>query len=137
MAVHPGRAGEDADQTVELVVSLDQPKATGSLDQAPVDASITTEVRKGVLAVPVNALLALAEGGYAVEVERDGRRELWGWRRACSPTARSRSPARAWPPATGWWCRHDARRHRPALELREVVSATRGRPRWRSCAGSA
>jgi hypothetical protein len=78
VATTPAGAGEDADPTVELVVSLDQPKATGSLDQAPVDASITTEVRKGVLAVPVNALLALAEGGYAVEVERDGRRELVG-----------------------------------------------------------
>ena len=31
-----------------------------------------------MLAVPVNALLALAEGGYAVEVERDGRRALVG-----------------------------------------------------------
>ena len=78
VATTPAGAGEDADPAVELVVSLDQPKATGSLDQAPVDASITTEVRKGVLAVPVNALLALAEGGYAVEVERDGRRELVG-----------------------------------------------------------
>ena len=48
--------------------------------QAPVAASITTEVRKGVLAVPVNALLALAEGGYAVEVERDGPRQLFGVR---------------------------------------------------------
>jgi peptidoglycan hydrolase-like protein with peptidoglycan-binding domain len=78
VATTPAGAGEDADPTVELVVSLDQPKATGSLDQAPVDVSITTEVREGVLAVPVNALLALAEGGYAVEVERDGRRELVG-----------------------------------------------------------
>jgi Putative peptidoglycan binding domain len=68
----------DADPTVELVVSLDRPKATGSLDQAPVTVSITTDVRKGVLTVPVNALLALAEGGYAVEVERDGRRQLVG-----------------------------------------------------------
>jgi hypothetical protein len=59
-------------------VSLDDPEATGRLDQAPVEAAITTEVRKGVLAVPVNALLALAEGGYAVEVERDGRRQLVG-----------------------------------------------------------
>ena len=54
------------------------PEATGSLDQAPVDAYITTEVREHVLAVPVNALLALAEGGYAIEVERDGRRGLVG-----------------------------------------------------------
>jgi peptidoglycan hydrolase-like protein with peptidoglycan-binding domain len=68
----------DASPTVEVVVSLDKPRATGSLDQAPVDAFITTEVRRDVLAVPVNALLALAEGGYAVEVERDGRRELVG-----------------------------------------------------------
>jgi hypothetical protein len=69
---------DDGSPTVEVTVSLDKPKATGSLDQAPVDAFITTDVRKDVLAVPVNALLALAEGGYAVEVERDGRRELVG-----------------------------------------------------------
>jgi peptidoglycan hydrolase-like protein with peptidoglycan-binding domain len=68
----------DSAPTVEVTVSLDKPKATGGLDQAPVDAFITTDVRKDVLAVPVNALLALAEGGYAVEVERDGRRELVG-----------------------------------------------------------
>jgi len=76
--VPAGGAGEDTTPTVELVVSLDDPEATGRLDQAPVTASITTEVREGVLAVPVSALLALAEGGYAVEVERDGRRELVG-----------------------------------------------------------
>jgi peptidoglycan hydrolase-like protein with peptidoglycan-binding domain len=76
--VPSGGDGGDATPTVELVLSVDDPKATGRLDQAPVDASITTEVRKGVLAVPVNALLALAEGGYAVEVERDGRRQLVG-----------------------------------------------------------
>jgi peptidoglycan hydrolase-like protein with peptidoglycan-binding domain len=75
-----GGEGTDTTPTVELVVSLDHPKATGRLDQAPVDASITTEVRRGVLAVPVDALLALAEGGYAVEVERDGRRQLVGVR---------------------------------------------------------
>jgi putative peptidoglycan binding protein/HlyD family secretion protein len=74
----PEEGGGDGAPTVELVVSLDHPTATGRLDQAPVDVSITTEVREGVLAVPVNALLALAEGGYAVEVERDGRRELVG-----------------------------------------------------------
>jgi peptidoglycan hydrolase-like protein with peptidoglycan-binding domain len=76
--VPAGDGTGEGDPTVELVVSLDHPKATGRLDQAPVDASITTEVRKGVLAVPVSALLALAEGGYAVEVERDGRRQLVG-----------------------------------------------------------
>jgi peptidoglycan hydrolase-like protein with peptidoglycan-binding domain len=81
VATTPAGNGEtDTTPTVELVVSLDDPKATGRLDQAPVTASITTEVRKGVLAVPVSALLALAEGGYAVEVEVDGRRVLVGVR---------------------------------------------------------
>jgi len=78
VATTPAGAEGDGDPTVELVVALDRPKDTGGLDQAPVAASITTEVRKGVLAVPVNALLALAEGGYAVEVERQGRRQLVG-----------------------------------------------------------
>ena len=73
-----GDPTSDSSPTVEVTVSLDEPKATGSLDQAPVDAFITTEVREDVLAVPVNALLALAEGGYAVEAERDGRRGLVG-----------------------------------------------------------
>ena len=74
----PADDGGTGDPTVELVVSLDKPAAAGGLDQAPVRASITTEVRRRVLAVPVGALLALAEGGYAVEVERDGRRQLVG-----------------------------------------------------------
>ncbi|HET6750828.1 MAG TPA: hypothetical protein VFL71_16395, partial [Actinomycetes bacterium] len=68
----------DSTSTVEVTVSLDRPKATGSLDQAPVEADITTETRKGVLAVPVNALLALAEGGYAVELDQGGARRLVG-----------------------------------------------------------
>jgi peptidoglycan hydrolase-like protein with peptidoglycan-binding domain len=68
----------DGSSTVEVTVSLDRPKATGSLDQAPVEADITTETRKGVLAVPVNALLALAEGGYAVELDQGGARRLVG-----------------------------------------------------------
>ena len=57
----------------------DRPAATGRLDQAPVDVSITTASVSNVLAVPVNALLALANGGYAVEVvEPTGVRQLVG-----------------------------------------------------------
>ena len=78
VATAPADDGGGGDPTVVLVVSLDEPAAAGGLDQAPVRASITTAVRKGVLAVPVGALLALTEGGYAVEVDRDGRRELVG-----------------------------------------------------------
>ncbi len=54
--------------TIEVDVIPDDPAATGRLDRAPVDVAITTATARSVLAVPVNALLALAGGGYAVEV---------------------------------------------------------------------
>jgi peptidoglycan hydrolase-like protein with peptidoglycan-binding domain len=53
---------------VQVVISLDDPAATGSLDQAPVQVAITSQRASGVLAVPVNALLAVQEGGYALQV---------------------------------------------------------------------
>jgi hypothetical protein len=63
--------------TIEVDVAADRPAATGRLDQAPVDVSITTASVSDVLAVPVNALLALATGGYAVEVAAaSGARQL-------------------------------------------------------------
>jgi hypothetical protein len=74
------QAGQDADgdgspdaSTIEVLVALDDPGAGGSLDQAPVTVRVVTSVAQGVLAVPVNALLALADGSYVVEqVESDG-----------------------------------------------------------------
>ena len=42
--------------------------AIGAVDSGSVDVVVTSGARKGVLAVPVGALLALAEGGYAVEL---------------------------------------------------------------------
>jgi hypothetical protein len=50
------------------------------LDQVPVSVEITDTVHRGVLAVPVGALLALAEGGYAVAVYDHGTRTLIGVR---------------------------------------------------------
>lgn len=67
VAVTKGQ-GEAARRVVAVTVTLDDPGATGSVDQAPVRVGMTTESRKGVLAVPVNALLALAGGGYGVRV---------------------------------------------------------------------
>ena len=58
------------DATFEVVVTLDDPSAAASLDEAPVDVEVVTDSREGVLAVPVTALIALAEGGYAVEVDQ-------------------------------------------------------------------
>lgn len=60
--------GGSSTPTIEVDVRLLHEAAAGSLDQAPVSVSITTGSVDDVLAVPVNALLALAGGGYAVEV---------------------------------------------------------------------
>jgi hypothetical protein len=51
-------------------VRLRDAHATSHLDQAPVQVSITTASEAGVLAVPVGALLARPDGGYAVQVVR-------------------------------------------------------------------
>ena len=73
------RTTERGETVVDLTIALDDPGATGSLDGAPVTVRITRETREEVLAVPVDALLALAEGGYAVEIaEADGTTRLVG-----------------------------------------------------------
>lgn len=69
--------GGSSTPTIEVDVTPDHPAETGRLDKAPVDVSITTETVENVLVVPVNALLALAAGGYAVEtVNAVGARQL-------------------------------------------------------------
>jgi Putative peptidoglycan binding domain len=67
-----GNSGTGATVTVE--VSLDHPKAAGSLNQAPVEVTITTGSVSNALVVPVDALLAQPSGGYAVEVIGSGGR---------------------------------------------------------------
>jgi hypothetical protein len=64
--------------TIEVDVTPNRPGATGRLDQAPVDVSITTATVKNALVVPVNALLSLTSGGYAVEVVTAGVHSLVG-----------------------------------------------------------
>jgi Putative peptidoglycan binding domain len=54
--------------TIDVNVRLLHQAAAGQLVQAPVSVSITTDSVKNALVVPVNALLALAGGGYAIEV---------------------------------------------------------------------
>lgn len=53
--------------TIEVTVTLDDPAAAGALDEAPVTVRIVQTIADDALTVPVEALLALAEGGYAVE----------------------------------------------------------------------
>ena len=55
-----------------MTVRLIQPAAAGHLDQAPVSVNIVSAQARDVLAVPVSALVALAGGGYAVEVVQGG-----------------------------------------------------------------
>jgi peptidoglycan hydrolase-like protein with peptidoglycan-binding domain len=58
-----------SDPTISVVVALDGSEEIAGLDAAPVTVRVTTSAATDVLAVPVDALLALAEGGYAVERE--------------------------------------------------------------------
>lgn len=61
-------AGQNgSDPTIPLTIALDDQSAGAGLDQAPVTVKITSGRAADALAVPVTALLALAEGGYAVE----------------------------------------------------------------------
>jgi HlyD family secretion protein/Putative peptidoglycan binding domain len=70
-----GGAGSSG-ASVSVDISLSDPAAAGTLDQAPVEVSITTATVPDALAVPVDALLA-QPGGYAVEVAgADGARHL-------------------------------------------------------------
>jgi len=63
-----GSGSGTSQDTVQVTVRLTQPDAAGHLDQAPVSVNIISAQARGVLAVPVSALVALAGGGYAVDV---------------------------------------------------------------------
>ena len=68
--------GQGNPATFDVEIALDDPSAAAGLDEAPVDVRAVTETVENVLAVPVSALLALAEGGYAVELVEGGSTRL-------------------------------------------------------------
>jgi peptidoglycan hydrolase-like protein with peptidoglycan-binding domain len=71
----PGR-GEQV--TVPGIVTLDNPRLGANLDRAPVQVAITDDTVTGVLAVPITALVALADGGYGVYKRHGTERILLG-----------------------------------------------------------
>lgn len=63
-----GGGGGGGKPRIQITVTLDDASRITGPDQSPVPVRLTGETRKGVLSVPVNALLALAGGGFGVQV---------------------------------------------------------------------
>jgi multidrug resistance efflux pump len=64
------------DNTVEVVITIADQPALGALEVAAVDVEFVTDGREDVLSVPIAALLARPEGGFALELIADGRSTL-------------------------------------------------------------
>jgi DUF917 family protein len=58
----------DKDGKADTEIDIPEQSALGSLEAASVDVEFVVGKRADVLAVPVTALVALAGGGYGVEV---------------------------------------------------------------------
>jgi hypothetical protein len=63
--------------TIPMIVALSDPAVVGDLDQVPVQVAIVVLERRGVLAVPVTALVAADAGGYQlIVVDGETRRAV-------------------------------------------------------------
>ncbi|MEU3461680.1 peptidoglycan-binding protein [Streptomyces sp. NPDC006733] len=71
--VEEGEDPQDRTPKITVTVTFDDPSKVGGLDRSPVTVNLTGRTRKGVLSVPVNALLALPSGGFGVQVVENGR----------------------------------------------------------------
>jgi peptidoglycan hydrolase-like protein with peptidoglycan-binding domain len=58
--------------TLAVTVTLDNPTAVARIDAAEVQVQFPADSVEGVLAVPIGALVALSEGGYAVQLAGGG-----------------------------------------------------------------
>jgi multidrug efflux pump subunit AcrA (membrane-fusion protein) len=78
VATSTSGSGGSPSTTIPVYVTLSDPGAAGTLDEAPVTVNITTQSSQGpVLAVPVTALVAQSPGGYEVEVVGSGNTRRW------------------------------------------------------------
>jgi peptidoglycan hydrolase-like protein with peptidoglycan-binding domain len=66
---NPNQPG--AEPTVPVVITLDDPAAAGDFESGSVDVDIERSRDEGAIVAPVTALVALAEGGYAVQMVDD------------------------------------------------------------------
>ena len=63
-----GTSSGTSGASMQLTITPDHPAATGTGPDVAVQVSLVTQSVRDVLAVPITALLALAGGGYGVEV---------------------------------------------------------------------
>lgn len=66
--IKPAEGQSEASTKIEVTVKVDDESTLAGLDQAAVEVGFAAARRENVLTVPVAALLALAEGGYGVQV---------------------------------------------------------------------
>jgi len=69
-----GQGSGTSPVAIPVTISIGTTRIPAGLDQAPVQVSITEQRDRNVLAVPVTALLALPDGGYAVRLSDPARR---------------------------------------------------------------
>ncbi|WP_424215289.1 peptidoglycan-binding protein [Streptomyces sp. BI20] len=72
-AASGGGGGGDKKPKITVEITLDNAGSLKGPDRAPVSVNLPGPVRKDVLSVPVNALLALSGGGFGVQVVENGK----------------------------------------------------------------
>jgi peptidoglycan hydrolase-like protein with peptidoglycan-binding domain len=70
--------GGNSEPTVPVTITLDDPATAAAFDTGQVDVALERSRDDAATAVPVEALLALVEGGYAVEVADGATTRLVG-----------------------------------------------------------
>lgn len=75
--VATGPSGQPGDPVIDVTLVVDD-EVSVAVDRSPVTVRLRSEAATDVLAVPIPALLALAEGGFAVEVVEGGSTRLVG-----------------------------------------------------------
>ncbi|WKK24098.1 peptidoglycan-binding protein [Streptomyces olivoreticuli] len=67
------KGGQGDSAKVTARVAFADPSEVKGIDQAPVTVELKGETHENVLTVPVNALLALPEGGFGIQVVENGK----------------------------------------------------------------